>query len=165
MYICVVGMGANLGAREQTLDAAVVRLTERLGEFLAVSPQHRTRALVAPGEESDSVPDYLNAAAKFSTSLSPAEILQALLEVERELGRDRSQEEKRWQSRIIDLDLLAVEDLVVSTSDLSLPHPEMHKRDFVLQPFQEIWPDWLHPIRKRTVSEMLQDLVLKPSIE
>jgi 2-amino-4-hydroxy-6-hydroxymethyldihydropteridine diphosphokinase len=74
------------------------------------------------------------------------------------LGRDRSVETSRWMSRIIDLDLICVEQKTVESEDLKLPHPEMHRRDFVLKPMSEVCPDWIHPVLKRSVAELLSEL-------
>ena len=73
-------------------------------------------------------------------------------------GRDRTTEAARWRPRLIDLDLIAVEDLVLDREDLRLPHPEMHKREFVLAPFCEVWPDWRHPVLDRSAAELLREL-------
>ena len=86
------------------------------------------------------------------------EILAGLHRIEATLGRDRTTETARWRPRLIDLDLIAVEDLVLDQEDLRLPHPEMHKRDFVLAPFCEVWPDWRHPVLDRSATELLREL-------
>ena len=78
--------------------------------------------------------------------------------VERELGRDRGAEKQRWQSRLIDLDLLAYDEAVIAETDLEVPHPEMHRRRFVLEPFCEIWPGWRHPTIGLTARELLGQL-------
>jgi 2-amino-4-hydroxy-6-hydroxymethyldihydropteridine diphosphokinase len=93
-----------------------------------------------------------------ATPLPPAEILQRLHAIEARLGRDRSQETARWRPRLIDLDLVAVEDLVQDDPSLVLPHPEMHRRDFVLAPLCEVWPDWRHPLLDRSARQLLEAL-------
>ena len=92
------------------------------------------------------------------TGLPPEEILAGLHRIEARLGRDRTTETARWRPRLIDLDLIAVEDLVLDREDLRLPHPEMHKREFVLAPFCEVWPDWRHPLLDRSAAELLREL-------
>lgn len=154
MQTCVIGLGANLGDLEETLRLAIRRLGELFGSAVQASSFYETEPLTLPGEEAGEIPRYLNAAVKFSSSLSPSEILEVLLALERELGRDRSLERKRWQPRNIDLDLLAVGDLLVSLPELKVPHPELANRLFVLQPFEEIWPEWRHPILQQTPAEM-----------
>jgi 2-amino-4-hydroxy-6-hydroxymethyldihydropteridine diphosphokinase len=92
------------------------------------------------------------------TDLSPPRILERLLAIEAELGRDRRQEGGRWRPRPIDLDLIAVDDLVHRDAFLTLPHPRMQERDFVLRPLVELWPDWRHPLLQQTAKEMLSIL-------
>ena len=93
------------------------------------------------------------------TTLAPAAILAGLHAIEARLGRDRSCETARWRPRLIDLDLIARGGSGASTTPaLRLPHPEMHKRDFVLAPFCEVWPDWRHPVLGLTAAELLAAL-------
>jgi 2-amino-4-hydroxy-6-hydroxymethyldihydropteridine diphosphokinase len=116
---------------------------------------YETKALTLDGVPQ---PNYLNAVLSVSTTLEPQEILQQLLAVEQLLGRDRSPQ-KRWEPRSIDLDLLFVGELVESSAALTLPHPEIPHRDFVLQPLEEIAPDYVHPIVKRSIASLLEDLL------
>ena len=93
-------------------------------------------------------PPFLNGAAELSTTLDPQPLLATLLDIERALGRERRQ---KWAPRTIDLDLLLYDDLVIRSDDLTIPHPLMHERDFVLTPLTEIAPDVVHPILRKTV--------------
>jgi 2-amino-4-hydroxy-6-hydroxymethyldihydropteridine diphosphokinase len=102
---------------------------------------YETTALTLDGTEQS---NYLNAVVEFRSELPPEELIAILLEIERTLGRDRSTE-TRWAPRLIDLDLLFTDSAIRHTKNLSLPHPELHKRDFVLIPFAEIAPDFIHP--------------------
>ena len=151
----VIGLGANLGARRQTLESAIRVLTSELGTLLELSRWHETEPLVPEGEDPAAVPKFLNGAAMFETRMSPVEVLTVLRILERELGRDRARERARWQPRIVDLDLIAYEDEVIMLPDLIVPHPHMHKRRFVLEPLCEIWPDWRHPQLGLTARELL----------
>ncbi|MGD9508807.1 MAG: 2-amino-4-hydroxy-6-hydroxymethyldihydropteridine diphosphokinase [Geminicoccaceae bacterium] len=153
----VVALGANLGDRRATLERAVT-LMAGLGEVAARSGWLETPALIHPDDPAKSYPEFLNGAVLLRSELAPASLLAGLHRIEAQLGRNRATETARWRPRLIDLDLIAVEDLVLDGPDLRLPHPEMHKRDFVLAPFCEVWPDWRHPILGRTASELLAEL-------
>jgi 2-amino-4-hydroxy-6-hydroxymethyldihydropteridine diphosphokinase len=137
-----IGFGANLGDTLATYATAKAILIERLGPIRGESLVYESAALTLDGAESQS--NYINTALEFFTPLSPQEILAILLETELVFGRDRRLAE-RWAPRPIDLDLLFVGDLVLSDTGLSLPHPEIHKRDFVLAPLCDIAPDFIHP--------------------
>ena len=100
---------------------------------------------------------YLNAAATLRTGLSPRELLDGLLAIERAHGRDRLTE-ARWGPRTLDLDLILYGDLIINEPGLVLPHPRMHERSFVLEPLAEIAPGWVVPGRGRTVSDLLAGL-------
>ena len=153
----VIALGANLGDREATLERAVTLIAAELGEIVARSTWLRTPALIHPDDPAQSYPEFLNGAVLLRTSLAPDQVLQGLHAIEARLGRDRSTETARWRPRLIDLDLIAVEDLVLDGPALTLPHPEMHRRDFVLAPFCKVWPDWRHPLLGRTAAELLAD--------
>jgi 2-amino-4-hydroxy-6-hydroxymethyldihydropteridine diphosphokinase len=132
-----VALGSNLGERLTNLRRAVTLLGERPGVTVIRSSRVYETDPVGPPQ-----PDYLNAVIELDTDLSPHELLHALLDVERELGRIR---EERWGPRVIDLDLLSVDRQVVDDEALTLPHPRMHERGFVLVPLLELDPDPVLP--------------------
>ena len=154
----VVALGANLGDRRSTLEQAVELMEAEIGVVAARSAWHGTPALIHPDDPAQSYPEFLNGAVLICTLLEADAILAALHRIEARLGRDRSLETARWRPRVIDLDLIALEDQVVDDGSLRLPHPEMHKRDFVLAPFCEVWPDWRHPVLGRTAAALLAEL-------
>ena len=128
-----VGLGANLGDREDTIRRAVALVDELAGvDVVSVSSLRETEPW-GPVEQ----PRYLNGAVAVETDLPPRELLDALLEIERRLGRARDDEE-RWGPRTIDLDLLLYGGETMDTLDLTLPHPRMHERAFVLAPLVEL---------------------------
>lgn len=146
-----VGLGANLGPKEVTLLRAVDLLAGEPGvEVLAVSQLHETQ----PVGNTDQ-PDFLNGALSVDTSLSPRELLDALLRVEQELGRVRDDE--RWGPRTIDLDLLVYGDEIVDEPGLRVPHPRLHERRFALEPLVDLEPELVVP-GLGAVSELLAQL-------
>jgi 2-amino-4-hydroxy-6-hydroxymethyldihydropteridine diphosphokinase len=146
-----VGLGANLGPKEVTLLRAVDLLAAEPGiDVLALSQLRET----APVGEVDQ-PQFLNGAVALETTLDPRELLDALLRIERELGRVRDGE--RWGPRTIDLDLLLHGDSVVDEPGLRVPHPHLHERRFALEPLAELEPELRIPGRG-AVSELLTQL-------
>jgi 2-amino-4-hydroxy-6-hydroxymethyldihydropteridine diphosphokinase len=153
-----VALGANLGDRQATLAQAVDLIGEEIGPAEASSAWLETEALIHPDDPATAYPPYLNGVLVARTALEPEEILRRLHAIEARLGRDRSRETARWRPRAVDLDLVALEDTVVDTPALRLPHPEMHRRRFVLAPMAEVWPDWRHPRLGATTAELLARL-------
>ncbi|MDB5292788.1 MAG: folK 2 [Phycisphaerales bacterium] len=150
--VAYVALGANLGDRELSLKRALDLLSRMPGvKVTAVSSFIANPAIGGPLDS----PPFLNAAAEIETTLSADELLRALLETERKMGRVRRE---RWGPRIIDLDLLFFGNQSISRDDLTIPHPRLHKRRFVLQPLAEIAPEFMHPVLKKTVSQMLAEL-------
>jgi len=96
----------------------------------------------------------LNGAAELRTNLTPHDLLAVLLSIERNLGRDRSSGERN-APRLIDLDLLLFDNVVINEADLILPHPRLHQREFVLRPLAEVAPNVIHPILKKTIQDLL----------
>ncbi len=150
-----LALGANLGDRESTLRRALELLTERVGEIKQTSSFYNTAALNPPNIEVQ--PDFLNAAVWLLTAQKPEAILEIILKIEAELGRNRAKE-LHWGPRTIDIDILALDNLIFNSPRLTIPHPEMHKRRFVLEPLAEIAPDFVHPKLRLGVGDMLRGL-------
>jgi 2-amino-4-hydroxy-6-hydroxymethyldihydropteridine diphosphokinase len=150
-----IALGSNLpspyGPPEANLREALTRLAT-LGHITAISSFHAT----TPVGYTDQ-PDFLNAAALLETNLPPLDLLHALLRIEHEMGRDRSKVAPKGP-RIIDLDLLLYANTILQTPELTLPHPSMDQRAFVLAPLAEIAPTLLHPTQHRTIAELLAQL-------
>ena len=150
--LAAIALGSNLesrfGDREANLWEAVERLRE-LGEVKAVSSAYETEPVGYVDQ-----PSFLNAALLLETSLEPAELMRALLEVEEAMGRERAGAVVKGP-RVIDLDLLLFGQVVMNTTELTLPHPAMMERRFVLEPLAEIAPELVHPVLGLTVGEML----------
>lgn len=142
-----VGLGANLGEPERTLAEAV----EELGRLDDVAVLRRS-SLYAAAPLGPAQPEFRNAVIRLATGRSPESLLAALLEVERAHGRVRAE---RWGPRLLDLDILLWGDRVVDTAGLRIPHPELHRRRFVLEPLAELDPGLRHPVLQKTVAELL----------
>lgn len=151
-----VALGANVGDRRAAIGGALDHLADTPGvRITAVSDLIETQPVGPPGQG-----PYLNGACTLATSLAPRELLDALLAIERRLGRTRAG--TRWGPRIIDLDLLLYGRLVIDEPGLTVPHPRMHERHFVLRPLAQIAPRALHPLLGRTVVELLAMLDAAP---
>jgi len=135
--VAYIGLGSNLGDREETLRDALARLAE-LGE-VRVSSFRETDPVGVTDQ-----PKFVNAVAELSTQLAPRDLLDALLAIERELGRDRSREQ-RWGPRTLDLDLLLYGGEMIDEPGLTVPHPRLADRRFVLEPLHELVPGLVLP--------------------
>jgi len=155
MRVAAIALGSNLasqwGAPNAALDEALKRLSS-LGRIHAVSSFYET----APVGYTDQ-PNFVNAAMLLETELEPPELMSALLAIERAMGRNRSTAPAKGP-RIIDLDLLLMGDAILNTPELTLPHPAIADRRFVLEPLNEIAPTLTDPRTGLTIAEMLANL-------
>jgi len=148
MKTAYLGLGSNLGNRMAFLRGGRDSLSSNSGiEIVTSSGVYETEAVGGPPGN----PLFLNAVLQISTTLSPQELLAACLSVENDFGRSRP---VRWAPRTLDIDLLFYEDDVVCEDNLTIPHPRLHERAFVLSPLLEIAPDFMHPLLEQTVSEL-----------
>jgi len=147
-----LSLGSNLGDRAMNLHTALTGL-RTYGELVTVSSFYETD----PVENTDQ-PMFINCVAELRTQLAPLELLQAVLSLERSMGRMRNENSVRKGPRIIDIDILLVDGLILDTPELTLPHPAMSQRRFILAPLVEIAPEIQHPMLKQNAKEMLEAL-------
>ncbi len=143
----VILLGSNLGKRETWLAEARAKLSV-FGNLTRQSSIYETAAWGLHDQ-----PAFLNQVVVMEATRTPPQWLEALLEIEKKLGRTRAQ---RWAARTIDLDLLYVGDQIIQTEHLTLPHPRLHERRFTLAPLAEVLPDFIHPVLHQTSVALLR---------
>lgn len=156
MHTAFIAIGANLGERHRTCVRAIDCLRAR--PEIHVSHVASWREYPALTQSAGEVqPDFVNGVIRITTPIAPHALLATCHAIEHQLGRHRTGE--RWQPRPIDLDLLAFNDWRYADGGLRLPHPELHRRRFVLEPLAEIAPDWVHPALRKTAQALLEEVL------
>lgn len=145
-----IGIGSNLGKRKENCKKAIGLLLENGITVTKMSSIIETEPWGVTSQDK-----FINTAVEARTELEPEELLATLKKIELEMGRLPS---VRWGPRLVDLDILFYDDLVMKSDDLEIPHPLIKDREFVLKPLAEIAPDKVHPVFKKTVRELLEEL-------
>jgi len=150
-------LGSNLGDREAYLKKAIDLIETELGVAVKKTSVYETEAWGKTDE-----PNYLNQVVQVDTTLSARQVLEKILQIEIRMGRVR---ERKWGSRIIDIDILFYGQHMINEPGLIVPHPELHNRRFTLEPLSEIVPDLEHPVLKKSIfqlkSELKDNLIVK----
>lgn len=149
-----LGLGSNLGDRKENINKALSLLESRIGKILSVSSIYRTEPV---GFESDNY--FINAACVLQTELQALDVLEYTQAIEKQLGRKEKSVKGKYHDRIIDIDVLLYDDIIVDYPHFTLPHPHLHERKFVLEPLAEIAPEIVHPILGKTISELNQEQI------
>lgn len=141
-------LGSNLENPLVQLDLAKAKLTELFGTIEA-SSIYRTAAW---GNTEQS--DFYNQALVIETDMDPETLMSTLIQIEESMGRKRV---NKWEPRIIDIDIIAMENKIIQKENLVVPHPHMQNRMFVLIPFKEVCLDWIHPVFQKTIDELIAE--------
>ncbi|YAI82158.1 MAG: 2-amino-4-hydroxy-6-hydroxymethyldihydropteridine diphosphokinase [cyanobacterium endosymbiont of Rhopalodia sterrenbergii] len=147
---CAIALGSNLGNSLKILENTI-QIFKQLSEIYLKSYSHWYSTIPFGPPQ----PNYLNGCAILETYLFPDKLLETLLNIEQQWGRVRRE---RWGPRTLDLDLLLYGDLILKTDTLQIPHPRMTQRGFVLIPLAEISPNWVHPVSKKEIIQLLDEV-------
>jgi 2-amino-4-hydroxy-6-hydroxymethyldihydropteridine diphosphokinase len=153
-----IGIGSNLGNKINNCLQSIKNIDRLPGcHVISRSSTFKTEPDGVSGQDW-----YANCVIQIKTTQGPAELLKSLVEIESGMGRVRK---KKWESRIIDLDILLFNQEIISSDDLSIPHPLLHKRRFVLEPLAQLAPDLIHPVLKVTIRQLKEELPKGPYVE
>jgi 2-amino-4-hydroxy-6-hydroxymethyldihydropteridine diphosphokinase len=155
--VCL-SLGSNIGDRRHSISIASGNINDAIGKIISSSSFYETEPWGFNDENF-----FLNQCIMIETTLTPENILKKLLSIEEKMGRAR--EGKGYTSRIIDLDILFYDDMILETPQLIIPHPLLHKRCFVLMPLAEIAPEMIHPVLKKTIHQLLRECDDKMKVE
>jgi 2-amino-4-hydroxy-6-hydroxymethyldihydropteridine diphosphokinase len=156
--VAYIGIGSNLGDKTSNCRCAIEEMSRLPGcKVTACSSLFKTEPEGVTGQDW-----YINCVSQLATSLNPFQLIQALLSIEHAMGRRRK---RRWEARIIDLDILLFGQAVIRSRDLVIPHPLLHERRFVLEPLAQLAPHLLHPVLKVTIRHLLNGLPRGASVE
>lgn len=152
MHISYLSIGSNLGEKEYNLSKAVSLLEERGVKIISSSELYETEPWGFKTAD-----QFLNKVIKVRTPYEPEEFLRIIKKIELQMGRTKSElQNNTYESRIIDIDILFYEQRIVSTPSLQIPHLKIEERKFVLEPLVSISPEWIHPLKKVTLTKLLE---------
>lgn len=146
-----LSLGTNIGNKLANLSTAIAEIEKNIGHINQQSAIFETEAW---GFESDS--NFFNQVIILESNLEPTQLIDSCLKIEKKMGRERNRT-GNYESRIIDVDILFYGDSIVNEDNLSIPHPLLQKRRFILEPLNEIAPDFIHPVLGKSISKLLED--------
>ncbi len=147
-----LGIGSNLGNKKSNIQTAIKKIENEIGRVKKVSSFYYSKPM---GFQSEN--DFVNVVVEVLTILNPKTLLEKNQQIEKEMGRVKPLG-VRYADRVVDIDILAYDSIVISTRDLEIPHSKMLERDFVLIPFAEISPNYIHPKEEKTIQELADKL-------
>ena len=153
MHTAYLGLGTNLGRREENLRKALSALEQHVGKLLKCSSFMETAPWGFPSDNA-----FLNAVAMLQTNLSPSNLLAATRQIEISMGRINKTQSAQYADRTIDIDILFYDDLILNNKDLVIPHPLLCQRLFVLLPLEEIAPELMHPLLHKSIHQLRIEL-------
>lgn len=159
MKKALISLGSNIGDRKKNLAKAIRYINVSVGQIIDLSGIFETEPWGFSSEN-----NFLNMAIEVISDLEPKRMMENCLEIEIKLGRERTDSEE-YASRIIDIDLLFYQDLIINTPELTLPHPLLHLRRFILEPLCQIAPDVVHPVLGKTITELLKNCTDNSKVE
>lgn len=146
MHICYLSLGSNLGKKQANLELALAEIKKDVGEVSRISSIYETEAWGVVNQD-----NYFNIIAEVKTLLLPLDLISKILAIETRMGRIR---DKKWESRIIDIDIIFYENYLITTDNLTIPHPFLEKRNFVLEPLTELSPEFIHPRLRKSIFQL-----------
>ncbi len=146
MHICYLSLGSNLGKKQANLELALAEIKKDVGEVSRISSIYETEAWGVVNQD-----NYFNIIAEVKTLLLPLDLISKILAIETRMGRIR---DKKWESRIIDIDIIFYENYLITTDNLTIPHPFLEKRNFVLEPLNELSPEFIHPRLRKSIFQL-----------
>lgn len=149
-------LGSNIGNKKSQLKRALKMIEKTVGRIIGQSSIYKTEAW---GNEDQ--PEFYNMAVLIETTLNPQQLLHEILKVESKMGRVRK---KKWEDRIIDIDILFYNDEVLDLPELHIPHPQLTERKFALTPLAELEPDWIHPVTGKNINTLLTECTDKLAV-
>jgi 2-amino-4-hydroxy-6-hydroxymethyldihydropteridine diphosphokinase len=141
-------LGSNLGEREQLISSAITNISAQIGTIISQSKIYESTPWRVDGQG-----NYLNQIIEIKTELPADKVLELVLNIENDLGRVRLE---KWGERLIDIDIIFFNNEIIETPELCVPHKHMHERNFVLEPLNEIAPEFVHPKYNKTISELFE---------
>ncbi len=154
-HLVYIALGSNLGNKEHNIIEAEKHLEQYIGKIIISSSSYNTKPIGFVSQN-----NFINKVICIHSTLSPEEILIKTSEIEKVLGRTNKSDCQQYVDRVIDIDILYYDDIILNNSHLIIPHPEMHKRRFVMLPLSEIAASKVHPILLKTSKELLENLSL-----
>lgn len=154
MAIAYINIGSNVGNREALIEQAVAHI-----EFLCQDKARKAPLIESEPWGFESANKFLNLGIAITTHLEPQQLLTELLKIEKEISPHSHRDENgNYIDRMIDIDLIAIDEMVIDTPNLQLPHPRMHLRYFVLTPMMHLNPSWVHPVLHKTIAQLYRIL-------